>query len=116
MIGFKAPFKAYDVDGSTLDPVTEIRSWVVNKSLGETPLHRAARLGYLEGVNYLLERAETNVSTKDNAGYTPLHIACARGHLHVARALLQHGANESSSAKGGVRYTVVILLMVISFF
>ena len=51
----KAPFKAYDVDGSTLDPVTEIRSWVVNKCLGETPLHRAARLGYLVRDNDFVE-------------------------------------------------------------
>ena len=52
----------------------------------------------------MLERPETSVSAKDNAGYTPLHEACTRGHLEVARLLLQYGASESSSAHGGIRY------------
>ena len=43
------------------------------------------------------------MSVRDNAGYTPLHVACAEGHLLVAKTLLQHGADESCSAKGGVR-------------
>jgi len=31
---------------SVQDIQTEIRGWVINKGLGETLLHRAARLGY----------------------------------------------------------------------
>lgn len=31
---------------SVRDIQTEIRGWVINKGLGETLLHRAARLGY----------------------------------------------------------------------
>jgi hypothetical protein len=42
---------------SVQDIQTEIRGWVINKGLGETLLHRAARLGYtvcvlLKRVNY----------------------------------------------------------------
>lgn len=43
----QAPIKEYHLIGSTLDAGTEMRSWVINKCLGETLLHRAAKLGYL---------------------------------------------------------------------
>ena len=38
--------KDYQLVGATLDAALEIRSWVLNKCLGETALHRATRLGY----------------------------------------------------------------------
>ena len=43
----KTPVKAYHLFGSELDVESEIRSWSINKSLGESLLHRASRLGYL---------------------------------------------------------------------
>ncbi|XP_030749745.1 uncharacterized protein LOC115877640 [Sitophilus oryzae] len=81
----------------------EIKTWVMNKGIGETHLHRAARLGYEDITAYCLEKMECNPSPKDNAGYTPLHEACIRGHLEIARFLLQYGANVHESAQGGVR-------------
>ncbi|KAL0832580.1 hypothetical protein ABMA28_000779 [Loxostege sticticalis] len=81
----------------------EIKSWFINKSIGETHLHRAARLGYTDCVAYCLEKMEADPSAKDNAGFTPLHVASAKGHVRIARLLLQYGANVSAAAQGGIR-------------
>lgn len=82
----------------------EIRGWVLNKGVGETVLHKAARLGYIDVIAFCLERLEMNPDQKDNAGYTALHEACSRGHLDIARLLLEYGANHSETAVlGGIR-------------
>ncbi|CAG9769503.1 unnamed protein product [Ceutorhynchus assimilis] len=81
----------------------EIKTWVLNKGIGETHLHRAARLGYEDITAYCLEKMHCPPGPKDNAGYTPLHEACARGHLEIAKLLLKYGANVHESAKGGIR-------------
>lgn len=81
----------------------EIKMWVLNKGIGETHLHRSARLGYADITAYCLEKMDCPPSPKDNAGYTPLHEACSRGHLDIARLLLMYGANVSESALGGIR-------------
>lgn len=86
------------------DITREIRTWVLNKGVGESVLHRAARLGYIDVVVYCLERLEMPPDPKDNAGYTPLHEACSRGLIDIARVLLQYGANHSETAhSGGIR-------------
>ncbi|KAJ8944474.1 hypothetical protein NQ318_008744 [Aromia moschata] len=81
----------------------EIKTWVLNKGIGETHLHRAARLGYTDITAYCLEKMNCHPSPKDNAGYTPLHEACSKGHLDIAKLLLLYGANASESAQGGIR-------------
>ncbi|CAG9559866.1 unnamed protein product [Danaus chrysippus] len=88
---------------SVHDIQKEIKSWFINKSIGETHLHRAARLGFTDCVAYCLEKMDLNPSAKDNAGFTPLHVASARGHVRIARLLLQYGANVSAAAQGGIR-------------
>ncbi|XP_017888467.1 mucin-17 [Ceratina calcarata] len=85
------------------DIQTEIRTWVIKKGVGETMLHRAARLGYTDVTAYCLEKLNNAPSPKDNAGYTPLHEACSKGHLEIAKLLLAYGANVSESANGGIR-------------
>ncbi|KAK6628118.1 hypothetical protein RUM44_010600 [Polyplax serrata] len=85
------------------DIQNEIKNWVINKGLGETILHRAARLGYTDVAAYCLEKMDSSPSPRDNAGYTPLHEACSRGHLDIAKLLLMYGASVSESAKGGIR-------------
>jgi len=52
---------------------SELRGWVLNKGLGETILHRAARLGYPDVAAYTLEHDICSPNCKDNAGYSPLH-------------------------------------------
>lgn len=85
------------------DITREIRSWVLNKGVGESVLHKAARLGYIDVIAYCLERLEMFPDQKDNAGYTPLHEACSRGLVDIARILLQYGANHSETAPSGIR-------------
>lgn len=85
------------------DIIREIRSWVLNKGVGESVLHKAARLGYIDVIAYCLERLEMHPDQKDNAGYTPLHEACSRGQVGIARMLLQYGANHSETAHSGIR-------------
>ncbi|XP_011260652.1 uncharacterized protein LOC105253960 isoform X2 [Camponotus floridanus] len=85
------------------DIQSEIRTWVIKKGVGETILHRAARLGYTDVTAYCLEKLNSTPSPKDNAGYTPLHEACSKGHLEIAKLLLAYGANVSESANGGIR-------------
>ncbi|XP_045765386.1 uncharacterized protein LOC123867424 [Maniola jurtina] len=88
---------------SVQDIQKEIKGWFINKSIGETHLHRAARLGFTDCVAYCLEKMESDPSAKDNAGFTPLHVASAKGHVRIARLLLQYGANVSAAAQGGIR-------------
>ncbi|XP_076640572.1 uncharacterized protein LOC143352155 [Colletes latitarsis] len=85
------------------DIQSEIRTWVIKKGVGETMLHRAARLGYTDVTAYCLEKLNSAPSPKDNAGYTPLHEACSKGHLEIAKLLLAYGASASESANGGIR-------------
>ncbi|CAO1366663.1 unnamed protein product [Diamesa serratosioi] len=81
----------------------EIKGWVLNKGVGESVLHKASRLGYVDVIAYCLERINMSPDPKDNAGYTPLHEACSKGHLDIARLLLQFGANHSETAQSGIR-------------
>ncbi|XP_063533011.1 uncharacterized protein LOC134743492 [Cydia strobilella] len=88
---------------SVHDIQKEIKGWFINKSIGESHLHRAARLGYTDCVAYCLEKIGAEPTAKDNAGFTPLHVAAAKGHVRIARLLLQYGANVSAAAQGGIR-------------
>lgn len=85
------------------DIIREMRGWVLNKGVGESILHKAARLGYIDVVAYCLERLHLDPDQKDNAGYTPLHEACSRGQIAIARVLLSYGANYSETALSGIR-------------
>lgn len=97
-------FAVRPISESVEDIQNEIKNWVINKGLGETILHRAARLGYTDVAAYCLEKMDCSPSPRDNAGYTPLHEACSRGHLEIAKLLLMYGASVSESAKGGIRW------------
>ncbi|XP_059478177.1 uncharacterized protein LOC132198191 isoform X2 [Neocloeon triangulifer] len=99
----KKPASSANQNKSLEEIANEVRSWVVNKGLGETVLHRAARASRNDVAAYCLEALGMDPSAKDNAGYTPLHVACARGHLTMARLLLMYGALVDSSAQGGIR-------------
>ncbi|XP_055909748.1 uncharacterized protein LOC129944391 [Eupeodes corollae] len=88
---------------SESDILKEIQKWVLNKGVGQSALHKAATLGYIDVIVYCLERMGLHPDHKDNAGYTPLHDACVNGNLDIARVLLQYGANHSESAHSGIR-------------
>ncbi|EDW46544.1 GM14920 [Drosophila sechellia] len=86
-----------------MDVCREIQKWVLNKGVGQSTMHKAARQGLIDVVVYCLDRMNMNPDQKDNAGYTPLHEACTQGWLEIARILLQYGANHSEAAQSGIR-------------
>ncbi|XP_039489610.1 AF4/FMR2 family member lilli [Drosophila santomea] len=86
-----------------MDVCREIQKWVLNKGVGQSTMHKAARQGLIDVVVYCLDRMNMNPDQKDNAGYTPLHEACTQGWLEIARLLLQYGANHSEAAQSGIR-------------
>ncbi|XP_038050094.1 uncharacterized protein LOC119723487 isoform X2 [Patiria miniata] len=85
------------------EPPAEMKRLMVNKKLGETILHRAARLAYDDVAIYCIDYDVVDINAKDNAGYTPLHECCVHGRLRVALYLLQHGADVNASASDGTR-------------
>lgn len=69
---------------------------------GETPLMRAAWLGYQPGVNMLLE-AGADLNATSLAGGTPLHFAYAGGKVATAtvQTLLDAGADPEACDQAG---------------
>ena len=55
-----------------------------------TPLHLAARNGFDDIVEILLERPETVVDPRDDREKTPLHHAANHGHTDVIERFLAH--------------------------
>jgi ankyrin repeat protein len=65
-----------------------------------TPLHEAAKTGFLEGVQTLLrERANPNLC--DSAGATPLHEAAAEGYDEIVEELLRRRADRDAKNAAG---------------
>ena len=62
---------------------------------GWIPLHEAANHGYVEIVEYLLDKGATinDRGGDDCDGITPLHDAAANGKVDVVRLLVTRGAN-----------------------
>ncbi|KAJ7373642.1 Transient receptor putative cation channel sub A member 1 [Desmophyllum pertusum] len=59
----------------------------------DTPLHIAAKYGWLPIVESLLiGRNVRMINLQNNKGLTPLHLACSNGHDQVAEYLLSQGA------------------------
>ncbi|CAH1245465.1 BCOR [Branchiostoma lanceolatum] len=81
----------------------EMKKLLIQKSSGETVLHRASRLGYEEVVRYCLETRYVEVNSQDNAGYSPLHEASVRGHMAIVQDLILFGGDVNCSAQDGTR-------------
>ena len=54
-----------------------------------TPLHYAARKGYLQICQEIIERVDDK-NPKDLSGMTPLHHAAANGSMGVCRLILKN--------------------------
>ncbi|KAG9409713.1 hypothetical protein AC1031_020027 [Aphanomyces cochlioides] len=68
------------------------------KVYGDYPLHWAAKYGYLEVINVLIDHGADVVNKK---GLTPLHYATYKGHLEVVHNLLKAGADLTIKCKEG---------------
>ncbi len=74
---------------------------LANRQNGDTPLHIAARSGWLEGVDLLLGR-RARVDATNRLGETPLILAVQHRNMPVIRRLLEVGAdpNRTDNASG----------------
>ena len=72
---------------------------IADKS-GVTPLMRASRIGFFEGVEALV-KAGAQVDTPSDTGETPLISAVLRGDTQMMRILLGAGANPDRTDNSG---------------
>jgi hypothetical protein len=80
--------------------VNEGRHWVINKSAGETILHRAAKQGLPDIASYALSMGKMSPTVKDNAGIPPIHKAAFHGHHKIVELLLKFGTDPNTNVKG----------------
>lgn len=74
---------------------------IAKRQNGDTPLHIAARSGWLEGVDLLIGK-RARVDATNRLGETPLIVAVQHRQLPVIRRLLEVGAdpNRTDNASG----------------
>lgn len=63
-------------------------------------LHRAARVGDVNGINSCLSQG-ANVNSRDQNGWTPLHRAAFKGWTECVRVLLSGGADVDAADEAG---------------
>ncbi|KAJ7111254.1 ankyrin repeat-containing domain protein [Mycena epipterygia] len=70
-----------------------------------SPLYICSRIGYTEGVQFLLEKV-TNANTIGGQYGSPLQAACAEGYTDIVRLLIQNGAdvNRENSAPSALSF------------
>lgn len=69
--------------------INDSKHMVMDKSAGETILHRAAKMGYPDVAAYALDMANMSATIKDNAGFPPLHKAALKGHAEIVDYLIR---------------------------
>ncbi|XP_047171409.1 protein ACCELERATED CELL DEATH 6-like [Vigna umbellata] len=70
--------------------VNKKKEWIHGKEHQQrNALHHAASIGYLHGVQLLLESCDTCHMGTDKDGFFPLHLASAYGHTDVVKKLLE---------------------------
>ena len=67
----------------------------IANTVGETPLHWAAKCGYVEIVRQL-HASGADLTNPDIYGYTPLHYASDSGFLRVVTFLIENGADRET--------------------
>ena len=66
-------------------------TWIHSRDKHERlPLHYAASIGYLEGVELLLGKCKCCTIQRDKLGYFPIHLASYGGHVEVVKKLLEY--------------------------
>ncbi|RLU18410.1 hypothetical protein DMN91_008767 [Ooceraea biroi] len=68
----------------------------INESSGGfTPLHKAAEMGHLDLVNFLLEYG-ADINARNDKDWTPIHGAALNGHLEIVNTLILKGADVNA--------------------
>ncbi|XP_059663867.1 protein ACCELERATED CELL DEATH 6-like [Cornus florida] len=57
---------------------------------GRNPLHYATYIGFVEGVNFLLNKSCAFAYQRDKHGLFPIHIASSEGHTAIIQDMLCH--------------------------
>ena len=94
------PEEVHDITYTLDHLLAETGRWVIDKSAGETILHRAAKMGYPDAAAFALDMAKMSPVMKDNAGIPPIHKAAFRGHADIVDYLLRYGADPNTNVKG----------------
>ena len=76
---------------------------------GWTPLHFAARDGFSDAVQALLESGADINRLGDGDHTSVLIIAIENGHFDLAKYLVEHGADVSQANDGGVSPVYAVL-------
>ncbi|KAE8423773.1 ankyrin repeat-containing domain protein [Aspergillus pseudocaelatus] len=75
---------------------------------GNTPLHLAAAMGWLEGINILLDSNASMDSQDDFLFETPLHKAARNRKVKACQLLCQRGANSAIQNIDGLDYQSIL--------
>ena len=65
-----------------------------------TPLHDAARCGYVDKARELLKDGRYDVNCRDGGWWTPLHCACTNGHVDMVRMLISEFQADTTLQSG----------------
>lgn len=88
-------------------PKEEVKLIVSLRTNGATPLLIASRNGYLQVVEYLIEKCNADIEQVGSVNFDgesieaapPIWCASAAGHLACVKSLVSHGANVNNTTK-----------------
>ena len=80
--------------------LAELTDVNIKNNKGRSPLHSAARWGYIRVIQHLLDRG-ADVNAQDAEGNTPLHHAAEGCKAKAAELLLRRGADPTARNKEG---------------
>jgi ankyrin repeat protein/mRNA-degrading endonuclease RelE of RelBE toxin-antitoxin system len=78
----------------------DVNSIYARDERGDTPLHIASYMGFLDIVKLLVAN-DADMEAKDFDKITPLYVACASHMTNVMEYLIKNGANINAVSKGG---------------
>ena len=76
------------------DPNTKVQ-------FGNRVIHYATKNGYLNIVQYLIEKANVDINSYNGNWETPFYLACESGHLPIVEYLISKGADVSAKDANG---------------